>query len=649
MLKKINSYGYIKFIYTLLVLCPGNPVQAARVGKDRPELAADLIDKNLMAGADAIVRYNRLVATIGYSSGVHQNEQSAITVLSEKGKDAGTVIIPYNKLEPLVSLSASVYDAHGKFIRLIHERDFQDNSYDDQESMFNDQRYKAYEPMVNEYPYTVVYEQESKITNSLYLPDWKPQRYQGLALELSSFELHVKKDISLHFHLQKVQEASLDAGADEEKIYTWKLAHLPAFKVEAYGPSKETYMPHVLLSADNFMVRGMAGSSLSWQSLGQWEYDNFLKDAATLPQATIDELHALTSSVKEPKEKAKIIYAYMQHKTHYVGVQIGIGGIKTETASKVDQKGYGDCKGLVNYTRALMKVCGIEAIYAEVHGGPVPEAVFEDFASLGFGNHIILCLPFKNDTCWLECTSQTMPFNYQGDFTDNRQALLITSTGGKLAHTHRYTDLLNQRNRNARFILNVKGDLSGIINTRFDGLDYQDRDDIKDLDNEKRIEKLKQIYAVNRLEIKRCALDYKKEASPSLTEKLEIEVPQFAELNERSMLVNANPFQHAERVSFSRQKRSMPILILRGYQYTDSVTYQLPDGYKAVPLQGRQLHSDFGDYSLSFISSARSVTCICVSSIRSGSWNASRYTDFISFHQQAMAMDELGFRIFAIN
>lgn len=635
---------------TLSVRCGLKTNSAATgQGKDRPDLDTDLIGKTLLAGADAVVRYDKVNETIGLESGVRRHEQSAITVLSEKGERDGSVVVYYDKEDPVLNLSASIYDAHGKLLKVVHERDFQDNSYDDEESMFNDMRYKKYQPVVSEYPYTVVVEEESKVRNSLELPAWTPQYHEGLAIEQSSLDLHVKNDISLHFHQQLVGSPETRIGTDNEKIYTWQVKDKKAFKVEPYGPAIESYRPEVLFSPDSFTIKGMRGSCLSWASLGKWEYDNFLKDAGSLPQSTIDQVLALTAHTKVPKEKARLIYAWMQHRTHYVGVQIGIGGIKTEQAKLVDEKGYGDCKGLVNYTRALMQAAGVEALYAEVFAGKIPGKVYPDFSALGFSNHIILCLPFKNDTCWLECTSQEMPFNYEGNFTDNRPAILITPEGGKLVYTHRYPDSGNQQIRQAALTLTAGGDVSGTLTTQFTGLQYEDRDGIKELSEEKRIERFKQIYSINRLEINHCSLDYKKEGAPLLTERLAIEIPQFAEMTDKSMLVQASPFMHTGGLDFSRHKRTVPVVVLRGSMERDSVTYTLPAGYKPESLPEEALHADFGDYSVNATFKGNTILCVSSYQLRSGTWNASRYDDFVRFHQQIKALDELGVRIVPIN
>ena len=121
----------------------------------------------------------------------------------------------------------------------------------------------------------------------------------------------------------------------------------------------------------------------------------------------------------------------MQDNTRYISVQYGIGGWEPENAMAVDQLGYGDCKALTNYTMALLKTQGIDSYYTVLYGG-VKRDMNPEFTMMQ-GNHAILNVPTEDSTdIWLECTSQTNPFNYLGDFTDDRYALRIGENGGEI-------------------------------------------------------------------------------------------------------------------------------------------------------------------------------------------------------------------------
>ena len=78
------------------------------------------------------------------------------------------------------------------------------------------------------------------------------------------------------------------------------------------------------------------------------------------------------------EEKAKKIYQFVQDKTRYISVQVGIGGWKPFNTSEVDKLGYGDCKALTNYTMSLLKAAGVTSNYCVVYGGDDIMSLEED-------------------------------------------------------------------------------------------------------------------------------------------------------------------------------------------------------------------------------------------------------------------------------
>src|SRR5690606_16477195 len=169
------------------------------------------------------------------------------------------------------------------------------------------------------------------------------------------------------------------------------------------------------------------GKVTNWRDFGRGVQDGLLKGKQDLPAATIEKAKQIASQFDHTRDKPTVLYKYMQDKTRYVRVPIGICRFKPFAASYVDRLAYGDCKALVNYMQALLAAVDIPSLYCVVEAGNQKVSLDEPFANAVDGNHIILCVPFENDTTWLECTSNKSPFGYLGDFTDDRLVLACTA------------------------------------------------------------------------------------------------------------------------------------------------------------------------------------------------------------------------------
>jgi len=154
-----------------------------------------------------------------------------------------------------------------------------------------------------------------------------------------------------------------------------------------------------------------------------------------------------------------------------VSVQLGIGGWAPMLPEDVDRLGYGDCKALTNYTKALLDSQNIISYYAVVFGGEERKDLNSQFATMQ-GNHVILNIPQKEEDVWLECTSQTTPFNYLGDFTDNRNVLLIKPDGGEIVKTKTYSFSENLKETYTKIVLNETGDFMANMERRTGGVPY---------------------------------------------------------------------------------------------------------------------------------------------------------------------------------
>ena len=322
----------------------------------------------------------------------------------------------------------------------------------------------------------------------------------------------------------------------------------------------------------------------------------------------------------------------MQSKTRYVNISLGIGGLQPNKAEDTDRNGYGDCKALSLYTKALLDVVGINSNYAIVRAGKNARMIINDFPSLQF-NHVTLCLPFEKDTIWLECTSQNLPFGYIGTFTDDRDALIINSNNnGKIVHTTTYPQSINTQNRNASFTIDEFGNVTGNVSTVFSGLQYENTNYLMTLTEVEQKKKLEKKLSIPNMKINNFSFDEKKNLIPSIKEDLEISIKNYATISSSRLFIVPNIFNKRKYIPKKISERKTDIVFRRGYIDSDTITFIIPKDYKIEYLPDNVFEKNkYETFSTSYILEKQKLTYIRSWSVNKGTFPPSDYDKIRNF------------------
>jgi hypothetical protein len=624
-----------RFILSISILLAGCIHSSAQANYD-----VSLIPNTLLPYASAVIRDQNVYTEVKDDYIIYRIKK-AITVLNSNGDDIAHIVIGYDKSNVIKNIKGTVYNEFGKLSRKFGEKDFEDESAVHDFSLYEDSRVKHFIPSIGSYPYTIEYEYELKSKQTLNIPDWEPNPYDGLAVEKSTYTFACRPDFSIRYK-EINMPANLSVGTTKEglKTYTWQLNNLKALRSEPYSPIKETYLSAVKIAPKDFAYGGITGSFTNWEELGRWNYNKLLANRQNLPVETLQHIKDITAGITDTKQKAKKIYEYMQDKTHYISIQVGIGGYQPFLASEIDRLSYGDCKGLVNYTQALLKAADIESWYCVVEAGDDKINMQSDFASMGQGNHIILCLPIKNDTTFLECTSQKIPFGFLGDFTDDRTVLACTPNGGKLLHTPKYTAAQNIQSRKADFTIAPNGELSGNMTTVYKGTQYENHEVLIGEPLKEQVKILqKMYYNISNLAVENINLKQNKMEMPIATESIVLNAYDFASRDNSKLYFAINPLNKQRSIKDVRN-RANPVYINRGYTDEDEITYNLPAGYKPdmAPLFVN-LKKPFGSFKVTTTISDNKLIYKRRIEIIDGTYNKDTYADLVDFYQAVADAD----------
>jgi hypothetical protein len=366
-----------------------------------------------------------------------------------------------------------------------------------------------------------------------------------------------------------------------------------------------------------------------------------VKNRQALSPATVEEVKALVAGIQSDKDKARKVYEYVQKKTRYISVQVGIGGQQPMLASEVHQLSYGDCKALVNYTQSLLKAIDIPSLYCIVNAGSFKKDMEPEFASMNQGNHIILCLPLKNDTTWLECTNQESPFGFLGSFTDDRTVLACTEDGGKILKTPALSTQMNLQNRKAELVLDAEGNINGTMQTTCSGSQYDNYAQFVNQPMKEQLKLLKTTYDVDNIDFDAFKLTQDKGNAPVTTESLQLSIQKYAPRTNNHIYLVLNAFNKKRSIPEVRN-RTLPVFINRGYTDIDELTYTLPKDVVIDMLpQGTEIKTVFGSYGISVRKVDKKIIYRRKLVLNSGTYPADKYTDFADFMSSVSSYDQM--------
>ncbi len=559
------------------------------------------IPQELKEDTNAVVRDNSIEITIEDLDKMVVRKRKVITVLNKLGNVDAKIGESYDNDTKITELSAYIYDSFGKEIKKYKERDFLDVSAVDGGTLYSDARVKYVEYTPISYPYTLVFTSEYKTSTTGFIPWWYPVNGYYISVEKSSYTLHNPKAIPWRIKNTNFKGFNIQKEETATKI-SYQLEKQKAYVYERNTIAYRDLLPKAIVALDNFQLKGVTGNYTNWKDFGLWMYNKLLMGRDQLDEATIAKVKALVKDESDPIKRAKIVYEYMQNKTRYIGVQVGIGGWEPIAANKVDAVGYGDCKGLTNYTKALLNAVNVTSYYTVVYANEKRD-IDKDFSSIQ-GNHIILNLPNKNgDDIWLECTSQTTPFGFLGSFTHDRNVLVITPEGGIIKKTPAYKDEINLQNSTAKIQLLENGDVKASLKRISKGLQYDDKFYLENKTKKELIKNYKSnVWDYNNnLEITDVNLQNDKE-NVVFTEELEVAVKNYATVNKDEFLFRVNVFNKENYIPKRYRNRKLPLHIKKGYKDVDEFEIKLPKGYvlDVLPPQ-KELKTKFGSYKVNFI------------------------------------------------
>lgn len=621
------------FLLSLLIAVPV-------FAKDEPFYPVSAIPEDMKKGMYAVIRDHETRYEIHSPKHATTYIRTVVTILNSNGNRAARETLFYDKFRTIKSFKANTYDAFGKLIQKVKLSDLPDRSYQDGSSLYSDDRFKSLDLSRGSFPYTVELEYEIEYKAILYSPGFYLYEDDEISIQQSKFVLaYANADLKPRYKLFRMPEPKSGTYNGKQSL-EWSVTNFKPSRFEKLGPDFNRMIPNIAVAPTMFEYDKYAGSMDTWDNYGKWII-LLNKDRNVLPEATKKHIQNLTKDAKSDTEKIKILYEYMQSRTRYVGIQLGIGGYQPFEASLVDKTGYGDCKALSNYMVSLLQEVGIKGYYTLVRAGEGSRAMDISFPSSQF-NHVIVAVPMKADTIWLECTSQTNPFGYMGTFTGDRHALMITETGGKIVKTPRYNADDNRQLTTANVVVDQSGNAKATIQTTYRGLQYENHDlhgvlDDQYDDQKKWIQKNVKIAAFDVADFR---MINNKDIIPSAVVKSNLNIQKLATVSGKRFFLTPNLMNRSTFALEKIENRKENLVWRSAFVDIDTIKYQLPEGiYPEFVPEATTIKGKFGEYQSSFLVDQGHLIYIRRFRMDRGEYPPESYSEFAEFFRSVNKAD----------
>lgn len=590
-----------------------------------------LIPENLKQNSNAVVRHSN--EEFEYKSpqvGVYRVEY-AITILNTNGEEMANFLYPGDKFRQLSDFSAIVFDANGKQIKKYKLSDVDKAEWSSNLADYG--RYYFLNFKSPTLPFTVLYNYEVNFKNGILgFPVFVPLDNYDLSLENAGYSLIVPEGLKFLSKGVNFEEKPNIVQDKKNTIYKWKAENLKAIKHEPMMPSLGRYIERLYLRPIDFVYDNTPGTFSNWEDMGKWSY-SLLEGRDELSKETLDKIKQLTANCTSDREKVKVLYDYLGETTRYISIQLGIGGYQPIPAKEVARTGFGDCKGLTNYLKAMLNSIEIPANYTCIEMNGNEKTLMADFPNFNQMNHVILQVPLPNDTLWLECTNpKGVPFGYVHSGIAGQEALVLSDAGGKIVRLPKYDHSLNLEKNSAKLVLKEDGSATANCKTYYAYIIYEENQNLLTDKYTEQLNQLRKGIKIPNATITKISIADNPSPNPSMVLDYEWNTTSFGNKTGSRLFVPINPFQQEILTLKSKEKRQREFQITNGVNEMDSIQITIPSDYvvESAP-KDIVIDNSYGSFQSTIAIGKQTITIYQKLKINPNIWEAQKYSEFISF------------------
>jgi len=243
-----------------------------------------------------------------------------------------------------------------------------------------------------------------------------------------------------NFSNHGIEKSTVKDGDINKVIY--KLKDVQAYTRERSAPNHALSYPHVITISKAYTENGQRNVLFeSVKDLYAW-YRSICESTGNDATTLKGKVNELTAGKKTDLEKIESIFYWVQDNIRYIAFEDGIMGFKPDAAQNVLKKKYGDCKGMANLLKEMLKVAGFDARLTWIGTSDLPYDY--TIPSLAVDNHMICTVIAGGKRYFLDGTESFIGLN---DYAQRIQGKQVLIEDGKTISLIRYLIFLRKEIR----------------------------------------------------------------------------------------------------------------------------------------------------------------------------------------------------------
>ena len=235
--------------------------------------------------------------------------------------------------------------------------------------------------------------------------------------------------VSVNFEGYTVDKIEKEKGGNREIEYSIK--NLDGFSEEESLPGASYIYPHVLILPKTYKDGEVEEAFFnSLDALYAW-YAQLVAEVENKPEKLTEIVKELTTSASSEEDKIKNIFYWVQDNIRYIAFEDGIAGYQPENCQTVFFNRYGDCKGMANLMKEMLKLAGFDARLVWL--GTKSVATNYSTPCLASDNHMICAVKQGDDFIYLDGTEKYTLLGAYAERIQNQEVLI--EDGASFIHT----------------------------------------------------------------------------------------------------------------------------------------------------------------------------------------------------------------------